>query len=160
MRGVWVEVTKGNWGMGITIDHDELGGRMITNAVGSCGGWDWLQPVNGVVGESGSGARSAALTARLRCQGWKLRAYKSCTCINNGCVIPWWVVMFVECLNSSSWGTLFYACLGLLLLMWSRWAPRALEGGPSERQYLLGIGREDSEWGLCCRWRCSLPSRS
>ncbi len=28
-----------------------------------------------------------------------------------------------------------------------RWAPRALEGGPSERQHLLGVGREDSEWG-------------
>ncbi len=27
------------------------------------------------------------------------------------------------------------------------WAPRALEGGPSERQHLLGVGREDSEWG-------------
>ncbi len=26
-------------------------------------------------------------------------------------------------------------------------APRALEGGPSERQHLLGVGREDSEWG-------------
>ncbi len=25
--------------------------------------------------------------------------------------------------------------------------PRALEGGPSERQHLLGVGREDSEWG-------------
>ncbi len=25
-----------------------------------------------------------------------------------------------------------------------RWAPRALEGGPSERQHLLGVGRE---WG-------------
>ncbi len=23
----------------------------------------------------------------------------------------------------------------------------ALEGGPSEHQHLLGIGREDSEWG-------------
>ncbi len=28
-----------------------------------------------------------------------------------------------------------------------RRAPRALEGGPSERQHLLGVGREDSEWG-------------
>ncbi len=25
--------------------------------------------------------------------------------------------------------------------------PRALEGGPSERQHLLGVGHEDSEWG-------------
>ncbi len=24
---------------------------------------------------------------------------------------------------------------------------RALEGGPSERQHLVGVGREDSEWG-------------
>ncbi len=32
----------------------------------------------------------------------------------------------------------------LLLL---RRAPRALESGPSERQHLLGVGREDSEWG-------------
>ncbi len=24
---------------------------------------------------------------------------------------------------------------------------RALDGGPSERQHLLGVGREDSEWG-------------
>ncbi len=28
-----------------------------------------------------------------------------------------------------------------------RRAPRALDGGPSERQYLLGVGREDIEWG-------------
>ncbi len=28
-----------------------------------------------------------------------------------------------------------------------RRAPRALEGGPSERQHLLGVGCEDSEWG-------------
>ncbi len=28
-----------------------------------------------------------------------------------------------------------------------RRAPRALESGPSERQHLLGVGREDSEWG-------------
>ncbi len=34
--------------------------------------------------------------------------------------------------------------LQLLLL---RRAPRAQEGGPSERQHLLGVGREDSEWG-------------
>ncbi len=27
-----------------------------------------------------------------------------------------------------------------------RRAPRALECGPSERQHLLGVGREDSEW--------------
>ncbi len=26
-------------------------------------------------------------------------------------------------------------------------APMALEGGPSERQHLLGVGREDSNWG-------------
>ncbi len=26
-------------------------------------------------------------------------------------------------------------------------SPGALEGGPSERQHLLGVGREDSEWG-------------
>ncbi len=33
----------------------------------------------------------------------------------------------------------------MLLLL--RRANRALESGPSERQYLLGVGREDSEWG-------------
>ncbi len=37
-------------------------------------------------------------------------------------------------------------CLLLLLLLFRR-APRTLEGGPSERQHLLGVGREDSEWG-------------
>ncbi len=35
----------------------------------------------------------------------------------------------------------------LLLLLLLKWAPRALEGGPSDRQHLLGVGREDSEWG-------------
>ncbi len=35
----------------------------------------------------------------------------------------------------------------LLLLLLLRRAPRALEGDPSERQHLLGVGREDSEWG-------------
>ncbi len=34
-----------------------------------------------------------------------------------------------------------------LLLLLLRRAPRALESGPSERQRLLGVGREDSEWG-------------
>ncbi len=33
--------------------------------------------------------------------------------------------------------------LSLLL----RWAPSILEGGPSELTHLLGVGREDSEWG-------------
>ncbi len=28
-----------------------------------------------------------------------------------------------------------------------RRAPRALEGDPSESQHLLGVSREDSEWG-------------
>ncbi len=37
-----------------------------------------------------------------------------------------------------------YAKLLLLLL---RRALRALKSGPSERQHLLGVGREDSEWG-------------
>ncbi len=32
----------------------------------------------------------------------------------------------------------------MLLLL--RWAPRALKGDPSDRQHLLGVGREDSEW--------------
>ncbi len=35
----------------------------------------------------------------------------------------------------------------LLLLLLLRQAPRALESGHSERQHLLGVGREDSEWG-------------
>ncbi len=34
-----------------------------------------------------------------------------------------------------------------LLLLLLRRAPRALESGPSERQHLLGVGREDSECG-------------
>ncbi len=34
--------------------------------------------------------------------------------------------------------------LSVLLLL--RRAPRALEGGPSERQHLLRAGREDPEW--------------
>ncbi len=38
-----------------------------------------------------------------------------------------------------------HPALWLLLLL--RRAPRALESGPSERQHLLGVGREDSEWG-------------
>ncbi len=33
----------------------------------------------------------------------------------------------------------------LLLLVLLRRVPRALAGGPSERQHLLGVGREDSE---------------
>ncbi len=33
----------------------------------------------------------------------------------------------------------------IFLLM--RRAPRALEGGPSERQHLIGVGCEDFEWG-------------
>ncbi len=34
-----------------------------------------------------------------------------------------------------------------MLLLLLRRAPRALESGPSERQHLLWVGREDSEWG-------------
>ncbi len=37
-----------------------------------------------------------------------------------------------------------FAVKVLLLL---RRAPRPLESGPSERQHLLLVGREDSEWG-------------
>ncbi len=44
------------------------------------------------------------------------------------------------------WHTLDIECKSVLLLLLRR-APRALEGGPSERQHLLGVGREDSEWG-------------
>ncbi len=33
----------------------------------------------------------------------------------------------------------------MLLLL--RRAPRSFENGPSERQHLLGVGREDSKWG-------------
>ncbi len=33
-------------------------------------------------------------------------------------------------------------------MLWLLWlAPWDLESGPSERQHLLGVGREDSEWG-------------
>ncbi len=35
----------------------------------------------------------------------------------------------------------------LVLLLLLRRAPRALESGPFEGQHLLGVGREDSEWG-------------
>ncbi len=49
-----------------------------------------------------------------------------------------------------------------------RRAPRALEGGPSERQYLLGVDREDSEWGRRTTrgvlprayWKVALPIAS
>ncbi len=37
------------------------------------------------------------------------------------------------------------AVTSCLLLL--RRAPRALEGGPIERQHLLGVVRKDSEWG-------------
>ncbi len=40
---------------------------------------------------------------------------------------------------------LLEACPFAQLLV--RQAPRALEGGPCERQHLLGVGREDFEWG-------------
>ncbi len=33
-----------------------------------------------------------------------------------------------------------------MLLLLLRQAPRALESGPCERQHLLGVHREDSEW--------------
>ncbi len=36
---------------------------------------------------------------------------------------------------------------GPTVLLLLRRVPRALEGGPSERQHLLGVGCEDSEWG-------------
>ncbi len=39
---------------------------------------------------------------------------------------------------------LLEACPFAQLLL--RQAPRALEGSPSERQHLLGVGREDFEW--------------
>ncbi len=42
----------------------------------------------------------------------------------------------------------------LSLLSLLRRAPRALEGGPCERQQLLGVGREDSEYGYLCS-QCS-----
>ncbi len=40
---------------------------------------------------------------------------------------------------------LLEACPFTQLLL--RRAPRALDGGPCERQHLLGVGREDFEWG-------------
>ncbi len=60
--------------MGTTTDHGGLCGRTISDVVDSCEGREWSKSVGGVVGESGSGARFAALTARLRCQGCKLPA--------------------------------------------------------------------------------------
>ncbi len=33
-----------------------------------------------------------------------------------------------------------------LLFLLLRRVPGALDGGPSERNHLLGVGREDSEW--------------
>ncbi len=53
---------------GTTTNHDGLGGRTISNEVDSCGGRGWLTSVGSVIGESGSGAKFVALTARLRCQ--------------------------------------------------------------------------------------------
>ncbi len=38
------------------------------------------------------------------------------------------------------------AARSLSLLLVLRQEPRVLEGGPSVRQHLLGVGREDSEW--------------
>ncbi len=35
-----------------------------------------------------------------------------------------------------------------------RWAPWALESGPSERQHLLGVGREDYQRCFASRHRC------
>ncbi len=55
--------------LGTTTGHDGLGGRTISNVVDSCEGRGWLKPVGGVVGESVSGAKFAALTARMGCQG-------------------------------------------------------------------------------------------
>ncbi len=55
-----------------TTSHDGLGGRTIPNVFYSCEGRGWSKSVGGVIGESGSGAKFAALTARLRCQGWEL----------------------------------------------------------------------------------------
>ncbi len=55
--------------MGTTTNHDGLGGRTISNIVNSCEGRGWSKSVGGVIGESKSGARFAALTARLGCQG-------------------------------------------------------------------------------------------
>ncbi len=52
----------------VTTNHDGLGGRTITNEVDSCGGRGWLTSVGGVISESGSGTKFAALTARLRFQ--------------------------------------------------------------------------------------------
>ncbi len=51
---------------GIRYNHGQ-GGRTISNEVDSCGRRGWL--VGGVIGESGSEAKFAALTARQRCQG-------------------------------------------------------------------------------------------
>ncbi len=44
----------------------------------------------------------------------------------------------------------------LLLFLLLMWPHRVLEGGPSERQHLLGVSREDPEWDeglpkVCCR---------
>ncbi len=52
-----------------------------------------------------------------------------------------------RCPINSLYTLAFYIKWGLLLLLLLlRRAPRALESGPSERQHLLGVGREDSEW--------------
>ncbi len=57
-----------------TTSYDGLGGQTLSNAAG-------------VVGESGSGARFAALTARLRCQEVELPArYTKETQKGNRCV--------------------------------------------------------------------------
>ncbi len=50
-------------------------------------------------------------------------------------------------LASKLWNVCFQPRLLLLLLLLLRRAPRALEDGPSERQHLLEIGSDDSDWG-------------
>ncbi len=51
--------------------------RTISNEVDSYGGRGWLTSIGGVIGESGSGAKFSALTARLRCQDCICRAKPS-----------------------------------------------------------------------------------
>ncbi len=62
-----------------------------------------------------------------------------------------WAIAFVPSGGLSGSPRIGYNRDPLWLKLWSlfllRRTPRALESGPSERQHLLGVGREESEWG-------------
>ncbi len=74
---------------------------------------------------------------------WHLRPqWQSTYCVGR---TLWPLYRFV-CSPNTKFITVRYFRVHILLLL-LRWAPRALEGGPSEHQHLLRIGREDLDWG-------------